>query len=279
MVHPELSRAAAHLANVLLAHDRIHLAYLAESVEAFARDLDVQGPQFPSDAVCVFLEWCLSLAASDIRLSQLRLPDKILGWLTTGWDPLAGVNRPHSFVLARSRADPFSPEAFISLVARLCAIPQTPHYSAACLVPDCAIATFMVDRAEMRPLREYIAGSVPEYTKEAAVSFNLRTPASMLPSTATKEDPEHKTERRISLSFHRLLSKLLGDAERNAVPGIDPWLTLSLAASHRHLELSITALVIEGLFALNKRTSSKTTIKASHDLLCKLAASFGLSKW
>lgn len=276
----EVGRSAAHAANTMLAYDRVQVAFLSESVETFSRDLDVQGPHFPSDAVCLFLEWCLALAATDVRISRVHLHDKILGWLVTGWSPQTGIGRSAAFNSERSQADPLSIPHLISLIARVCGIPQIPLYDGGHLVPDCPIGNLMLYHAELQPLRDFVKARVPVYLpKKNEDKPQHRTPASVAHLSGGAEDPEHKAERKISLWFHRSLTRMIEEFIGAQENDQDPWIAMSAEATRRHLELAVTALVIEGLFAHNKRIVNKATVKAASDMLSKLAPALGMSKW
>ncbi len=53
------------------------------------KQLDVQGPPYPSDSICRLLVAALELSRSDFGLYSLNLEDKVIGWLER-WDPLEG---------------------------------------------------------------------------------------------------------------------------------------------------------------------------------------------
>lgn len=278
---PSVSRVATHAANILLAHDRVSPAPLAHAIETLAKDLDAQGPSFPSDAVCTFLEWCIALASTDVRLYRLHIPEKVLSWLTNAWRPLDGIHRPLSWAHARPRSDPLSSSHLVSLITRVCSMDQAPQLPYDYVVPDCAVATMAIDQCETTALREFIDAKIPPYSRKQAAASKMRTPqsVSLSATTGTVEDPEHKTERRISVWLQRLLEKLLSDGVEGGVVGLDYWTLMNVETARRHLDLATVALVVEGLFAYNKGREGKATNKAAAEILCKLAPTIGMSKW
>ncbi|GAA6036820.1 hypothetical protein JCM8097_003494, partial [Rhodosporidiobolus ruineniae] len=286
---PELARAAAHTANVLLAHGRVSAVRLTDSLESFAKDLDVQGLNFPSDAVCLFLEWVLAVAAADARLFRLKLADKVLAWATssTAWKPLDGIARAHSFGQARPSADPLSVGGLFRLLARLAGVPaaEVPNLPYDELVPDCPVATMAVELAETRRVRDYVEARVPEYVRDdSTVEAPWRTPGFYDGGGAgggggggAAEDLEHAAPRKISAFFLRTLERFKADATDGA--GDAHWSGMAADLARRHLDFSALALAVEGLFALHKLPSNKATVRSAGDVLTALAPTLALKKW
>ncbi|BGP41354.1 Serine/threonine-protein kinase tel1 [Rhodotorula kratochvilovae] len=273
---PEVCRPAAHAANVLLAHDRVGPATLADSIEAFARDVDVQGgANFPSDAVCLFLEWVLAIAASDARLVRLHLADKVLNWVTGAWSALDGVARAHAFGQARPHADPLSLGGLVALVARLSGIAAVPRIEGKCVVPDCAIASMALELSETARMRDYLEARVPPYKRDDAQREDApwRTPASYDATGGAPEDLEHSTPRKISGWLLRMLKGLtdgVGDAT---------WTSMPVDQARRCLDLAALALVVEGVYALHRIPTPKPAIRAARNVLTALAPTLTLKKW
>ncbi|GAA5849370.1 hypothetical protein JCM8547_006527 [Rhodosporidiobolus lusitaniae] len=280
LTSPELCRTAAHTANVLLAHDRIPIGVLIESIDTFAKDLDVQGLNFPSDAICFFLEWILAIAASDARLFRLKLPQKILGWITTAWRPLDGIHRAHSFGQSRPQADPLSVSGLVSLLARLSAAVDVPKVVDDYLVPDCPCATMAIELGETARVRDFIEAKVPAYWKDDSQKANgIRTPSfynSAGGAGAHDERQRDQTPKRISGWLQRTLDGFKADASGM---GDSYWCGMANDLARRHLDWASLALTVEGLFKLNKLPSRKETIRSATDILTFLAPTLALKKW
>ncbi|BGO92503.1 hypothetical protein NBRC10512_000418 [Rhodotorula toruloides] len=274
---PETCRAAAHAANILLAHDRVSGLLLSESIEAFARDLDLQSVNFPSDAVCMFLEWTLAISASDARLVRLGLSAKVVGWVTMAWSALDGMHRAHSFGQARPHADPLSNSALVSLIARLSgisAIPPLPHDY---VVPDCPIATMAVELSETYRIRDFLEAKLPAYVKDdTVIDTSIRTPAYFDATGGAPEDLEHTMPRKVSIWLRRVLEGLKSGAAEQGDPY---WTGMASDPARRHLDLACLALVVEGVFATNRIPSDKATVRAACEILALLAPTLTLKKW
>ncbi|GAA5978039.1 hypothetical protein JCM11641_006607 [Rhodosporidiobolus odoratus] len=235
-----VSRCAAHTLNTILSRSPSLIPHplLSDSLESFARELDVAlsgAAFFPSDAVCEWLEWVLAIAASDARLVRLRIGEKVLRWLVGGvgsgggggWKPLDGIHRSHNFGQARPPADPLSGNGILSLVGRLCGLPQVVRAGSGggggrgrgggWFIPDCAAATLEVEMNETRRVREFVEGRVPGYStpdygavkgkgkEKQHERDGLRTPAwydssssSSVAGVGGGEDLEHSVPKRIS---------------------------------------------------------------------------------
>ncbi|GAA5999510.1 DNA-binding protein kinase TEL1 [Rhodotorula paludigena] len=284
---PEVCRPAAHVANILLAHDRISGAGLSDSIESFARDVDVQGGvNFPSDAVCLFLEWSLAIAASDARLVRLHLSDKILSWLTRSWSALDGITRAHNFGQSRPHADPLSLDGLVSLIARLSGLTDVPPIVHDYVVPDCAVATMTLELSETARIRDYLEARVPPYAKDGSHEVSFRTPSFYEVSFRTPsfydatggapEDLEHSTPRKV---LQWLLRELEGFRTAAAQAGESYWTSMASDLARRHLDFAALALVVEGVYALHRVPSNKQAVRRAGEILTLTAPALTLKKW
>ncbi|GAA5846422.1 hypothetical protein JCM9279_001368 [Rhodotorula babjevae] len=279
---PEVCRSAAHVGNVLLAHDRVGPASLADSIEAFARNVDVQGgANFPSDAVCLFFEWTLAIAASDARLVRLHLADKVLAWLTTSWSALDGVARAHSFGHSRPHADPLSVGGLASLVARLSGISSVPTVAHDSVVPDCAIASMALELGETARIRDYLEARVPAYDRGGGPKRSVaagapppwRSPSSYDAGGGAPADLEQSTPRKVSGWLVRTLKGLLDGA------GALSWTSMPVVEARRCLDLAALAFVVEGVYTMHRIPSTRSALGPARDLLTNLAPTLTLNKW
>ena len=278
---PEVCRPAAHVGNVLLAHDRVGPASLADSIEAFARDVDVQGgANFPSDAVCLFFEWTLAVAASDARLVRLHLADKVLAWLTNSWSALDGVARAHSFGHSRPHADPLSVAGLVSLVARLSGLSSVPRVAHDSVVPDCAVASMALELGETARIRDYLEARVPAYERgggsergAAAAGPPWRTPSSYDAGGGAPADLEQSTPRKVGGWLVRTLKGLLEGV------GESSWTTMPVAQARRCLDLAVLAFVVEGVYTMHRIPSTRSALGPARNLLTNLAPTLTLNKW
>ncbi|KAM0786662.1 hypothetical protein ACM66B_002111 [Microbotryomycetes sp. NB124-2] len=273
-----LGRPAAHAANVLLANGLVDSSQASASIATLARELDVQGPDGPSDAVCLFLEWIHAEAGTSMRSYRLDIGAKILAWLVNGWNPIASVEKSvKSFQQSRLSGHQLSADGLVCLLSRVCGFEYSPHSPAQALVPDCDLGTVAINDSEMRPLKDYIAGKVPPYRKDQASApiAQKRRPA---PVTSLGES-DHKLERRVSLWLHKTLSGILEVSDNGGDGDTDFWIGLSSDVVRRYLDIVSVSLVIEGLFSKNAKRQSKSTVTLAAQILSKLAVALGMSKW
>jgi ataxia telangiectasia mutated family protein len=273
ITNPVTSRVACHTASLLLTRpDRVDPTLVVSSIESFARDLEVQGPNFPSDAVCTFFLSIHAIAMNNVRIYRLRLPEKIFAWLTTAWTPLDGVVRTFSIGQVRPRSDPFSPLHLAVLASRICGLEQTPIPPSVYTVPDCPIASMAVDRCETAGIRNYIQGRVPAYVVEDPTV----QPSSAVPTpTGQQLVPDG-----LALKVSAWLRKSLLALDATGTDGGDKfWTTLEVSTARRYLDFASIALVFEGLVQLNNFRPSKETIKAASIVFLRLIPTLSLKKW
>ncbi|GAA6019897.1 hypothetical protein JCM11491_004857 [Sporobolomyces phaffii] len=276
----ETCRPACHAANVLLAYERVSPASVNDTIESFARDLEVQGTNFPSDSVCLFLEWCLAITASDGQLFRLRFPDKLLGWLTSSWRPLEGVSRYHSFGQARPHADPLSPSRLVLLIARLTHSPLEPAFVEPTYVPDCAVATQALDLSETARVRDFIEARVPPYQSDGSnPTPAFRTPSTLHRAGSPAEEAEQTMQRRLSAWLAKTLEGLIQEGEQG---GETYWSSMSLDLARRHLDLATTTLAVDGIFSLSSSSTNRPqtpALRHANTVITRLAPTLALNKW
>ena len=276
----EVARSAAHLANVLLAHDQVGTAVLTDSVESFVKDLDVQTAYFPSDTVCLFFEWCMAIATSDARLAYLKVHDKMLAWLTTGWAALDGIHRLHAFGQHRPHADPLSVPGFTSLICRLTGVSTAPTAPMPYLVPDCPIATMAIELSETVRIRDYINAKVPPYHRDGgdddkAVGTRLRTPTDFDATGGVPEDLGHTRPRKIAAWLLKTLALLRQQATGNE----QYWSSMTAEQARRHLDIACLALEVEGTFSASEIPPNRRLSREAVDLVIDVAPTLTLKRW
>ncbi|SCV70512.1 BQ2448_1906 [Microbotryum intermedium] len=275
----DVGRVSAHLSNTLLAHNRVARTLVSTTIESFAKDFDVVGPKFPSDAVCTFLRWCLALSTTETRLYRLRLPEKVLTWLVTTWKPFAGFSRTHTFGQSRLRSDPFSLSALVLLIARLCDIDEVPSFATEAVIPDCAIASMVVDHCETAVIRNFIDAKVAGSTEhQARMRVHVPSDSSATGGGSVVLDAQElRTERRISSWLQKSMAHVRTETEQESGQF---WDSMEFDLTRRHLEFASFALNVESLFSLSKSISpNKATVRSATRILEHLAPSLGNSKW
>ncbi|KAK4047357.1 Serine/threonine-protein kinase tel1 [Microbotryomycetes sp. JL221] len=284
---PKICRYAAHAANILLARDLVTSTLLSDTIESLSREMDVQGPDAPSDAVCLFFEWILAIAISDMRLYRLHVSDKILAWLVNSWTPLAiststRVASAFAGSLAKSStsSNRFSPNGLCSLLARVCGMKYPNKAKANVLVPDCDLGTVAVNACEMTTANDFIAGRVPPYRREKG-NKRSKSQFKVLPEVPEAGNLDMRLDRKISQWLQKQLKSIVDEADDLGDKGGDRayWIGLTIDTVRRYLDLVSVTLAFEGILALNKRKQSRTTTKLASEVLSMLATNLGMSKW
>jgi serine-protein kinase ATM len=167
---PIVCRAACHVAHNLLFYHRVnsvssfsspvtHARILSE-IEGFVKDLDVQGPPYPSDSVCIFLARCLQIAGQDARLYRLHLEDKALVWLLQSWRAIGVMDREGlPLVLVKD---------IIYLLETICGFRKRAALVCTIYLPDCPIAKILVEEAQAHIVRNFqldanLPGFIPQH--------------------------------------------------------------------------------------------------------------------
>ncbi|KAF8892281.1 hypothetical protein BD779DRAFT_1512002 [Infundibulicybe gibba] len=213
---PPVCRAACHAAYFLLISSNssgnkggLPLTYqkVLLEIETLAKDLDVQGPTYPYDSVCVFLAQCLKIAAQDVRLYRMQLEDKVLNWLTDSWKT-GGMG---------SRGDiPLNAVSDILLLLEtVCALSKRSRLMSRILLPQCQIAETIIEQASTKVIRDFLLfAHLPDFrpqhenqTRERTMSWSDND----LPSRTSQRSPTAESARRsldvtvVALSFESLL--------------------------------------------------------------------------
>ena len=267
---PVVSRFACHAVNILITSGRATPAQVTALIESMTRDLDVQAPHFPSDAVCNFFDHCLAFASNDVKLYRLRLPEKIFAWLSTAWSPMDGIHRPHAINQARPRADPLHPPSFLALVFRLAGLKKTPRIPTAFPLPDGPLPSMFIAAVETKVSRDFaLFAKVPLFQSATALKSMDRS--------HEQHESSAGLQKRISLWFEKVSKDIVNDGARG---GEQHW---TVESSHdklrRCLDLATAGLAVEAGFKINGIASSIPAIESACILLHTLAPTLSLKKW
>lgn len=158
-----VSRCAAHCANSLLIHKKINDVQASSGASELLRQLDVQGPPYPSDSICRHLVAALELSRSDFSLYALNLENKVTGWLER-WDPLEASR-------TRVRVDygaVATSTDWVSLWSACCRLRQyvfVEERTDSCL-PECPIVDRVIEEHRTENIRQFLLhGSIPSDEK------------------------------------------------------------------------------------------------------------------
>ncbi|KAJ7224312.1 hypothetical protein GGX14DRAFT_425135 [Mycena pura] len=278
---PSISRAACHVAYVLLLYSHSHspssykLAltpqHVLVDIESLAKDLDVQGPPFPYDSVCAFLSQALKVASQDVRLHRRQCEDKALTWIVDCWS-----------IRNSSNLSLYSIRDVMLLLETICGLSKRSDLFCRILLPECLIAATLVEQAKTKIIRDYLlAANLPQFRKA-----DDRSSATMLepPFTGTMNDDrrhgddpveESPRERRISNFLSKSLEALASELEI-----FNSLSTFPSAEKARHsLDWAVAALSFEAVLTLNGTRSNRRTVQAACKVMLLVVCLLKDSRW
>ncbi|KAK4687247.1 serine-protein kinase ATM, partial [Tremellales sp. Uapishka_1] len=145
-----LCRAASHAADVLLKWGKIPASRSVKDIQSLLQSVHIQGPSYPFDSVCAFLDTALKVCRGDVRLYSMGLEDKVVEWLEK-WTLVETMSR-------KNKMDPSTPADILALINQICGFPPV-HLDRPTLLellPDCAIADRMLEEYRTQPIRNFL---------------------------------------------------------------------------------------------------------------------------
>ena len=271
-------RTASHLTHVLLTHASSFLPphrVLAE-IEAFAKDLDVQGPTFPYDSVCMFITLCLKVANQDVRLYRMQLEDKVVTWLTESWrvaEEAANTRGPGG--RAKSRMPNHTVGDVLLVLESICGLTKRSNVICPRIFPESAVADVIIEHSRTAVIRNYLLHSrLPRFhpqeqssrTSLAHDRVTLGTDGDLTQSTGR--------ERRISTYLLKSL-EALADGWDNSENGGQ----MTAERARKCLDFAVLALYFESVLQLNGTRSTRRIIQAACRLIGLLTPLLSEKTW
>jgi ataxia telangiectasia mutated family protein len=274
---PVVCRAACHAAHTLVGYSR-HLLTPQRAlteIESLAKDLDLQGPSFPYDAVCMFLAQCLRVASQDVRLYRMQLEEKALSWLLDNWR----VGASAKDVSGRSRMPPHTISDFLDLLESVCGCSRRSDPVCRMVLPDCDIVNVMEDHHKTRIIRDYVLHATLPALGRHGSSLADTSIAQEIPSPTTRADqelvPPRGRERRVSAFLIKAMESLISEWEMVRDNKMHP----TAEKVRQSLDAAITALVFEFLLSLNGTHSNRRVIQSAGKVVVLLAPFITDAKW
>ncbi|KAJ7066636.1 hypothetical protein C8F01DRAFT_981361 [Mycena amicta] len=269
---PNVARAACHAAYVMLLcfQSRLpsqRIALTSQNVlleiEALAKDLDVQGPPFPYDSVCAFISQALKMASQDVRLHRKQFEDKTLSWLSDCWTPqrTGGTNL-------------YAVRDIMLLLESICGISRRSDLFSRIVLPECLIATTLIEEERTRIIREYLLdANLPGLPQTHHPSSNELTSDDKRNGDEPAE--ESPRERRISAFLTKSLEALASELGIMAQSSVLPTADKSRAA----LDWAVIGLSFQSLLALNGTRSNRRALQAACKLMLVVIPLLRDSRW
>ncbi|POW03317.1 hypothetical protein PSTT_11176, partial [Puccinia striiformis] len=282
--NPACSRSASYAAFCILATHQIPTHATHEAIHRFLRDLDVQGPPFPYDSVCLLISECLALASENLQLSAHNLEENVLRWLYKTWpevDRAATSCNPTGGLQRNRRLSPggFDSEAVFKLFASITKLPQFALSTPLEVPPDCATTDALAYLDATRSIRSSLSSCSQHHQSELGL-----------------EDCSHASHVRISYLSHESssrsnskseISSMLRRSMENLSQGFDAKQKnvelISSALSCAHLQMIIKILIVALLFQTSCQVSDSSSDEETISyLVCVFDVALqlvGSSKW
>ncbi|KAF5383511.1 hypothetical protein D9615_003617 [Tricholomella constricta] len=262
---PAVSRAACHTAYIILAHTHaqksgsVHIPLPSNRVlleiETLAKDLDVQGPPYPSDSVCAFLACCLRVASQDMHLYRMQLEEKVLSWLVDCWKVAGFRNETLSLYMVKD---------LMLLLESICGLGKRSDLISRVPLPDGQIVEILINEAKTQVIKNFLlAARLPTF-RPSEESYRTKSSSSSLAQNMANNDHRRLVqprgrERRITAFLLKSLERLLFDWEKNTGHS-------TAETARQSLDMAVTALSFESVLVLNGTQSDRRLIQAA----CKL---------
>ncbi|KAI0306020.1 hypothetical protein B0F90DRAFT_1695380 [Multifurca ochricompacta] len=269
---PIVSRAACHVAYTLLLHAEHLLTTqrVLSEVEAFAKDMDVQGPPFPYDSVCAFVSLCLQVANQDMRLYRMRIEDKVLSWLADCYSLHAVQDLRGGLGSGNSRA----PRPLTCDVTRVlgstCSLQRRTSLPCRMLLPESVLVSAVKEEYQSIVIRDFLLHAQLPIFNPLSTKSELPNSTFFAASKVGDLVSPGLRERKVS----SILLKVLED-----IDAADRGTLLSAKRARSVVDLSVVALSFEGLLILNGTLPNQRVLLAACKAAIGIAQSFTSNKW
>ena len=270
---PTVCRSACHAGHTFLIslynqtglpHILLTSQHVLLEIETLAKDMDVQGPAYPYDSVCMFLSQCLTIASQDVRLYRMQLEDKVLSWLIDSWK-MSGTER--------TKVSLHGVRDIFILLETVCGLSKRVDLPVHLSLPTCQIVDSLIEEHEGKVIRDFLLyAKLPSFqqkpdTGRSATTNNQATSVTDLQLLAPRG-----RERKISAFFLKFLESLISEWEV---------LQDNVAAemSRRMLDLAITAITFETLLMFNGTTSNRQVLQKAAKVISIVTPLLNENRW
>ena len=276
---PVVCRAACHTALTLLRHYKLLLTSqrVLVEIETLAKDLDLQGPAYPYDSVCMFLAHCLHVANQDVRLYRMQLEEKVLSWLLDNWR--IGAGQAMKDTNGKSRMPLHTIGDILGLLESICGTSKRSDLLCRMLLPDCITVELMEEERKTKVIRDFLLDARLPSFRTGAVSavseesyHNGVNGVSVIDSELVQ--PRGR-ERRISSSLLKAMESLSVE-----------WDTLKETNAHptaeklrQSLDAVVIAFAFESLLVWNGVRSNRRVLQSAGRVLTLIAPFLSNSRW
>jgi serine-protein kinase ATM len=264
---PAVCRAATHTAYILLLSQRISAlpaslqlldrGHILVELENFTRDMDVQGPAFAYDSVCLFVSQCLRIANQDVRLSRKHLEDKALSWLLETWN--SGKRSESSLYLIQD---------LTYLLETVCGFTVTSNLSYQTILPRCLITDVLTQQKQTYAIRDFLLNATLPPSASSASGLSKVPEFTGNGSDMNTANPR---EKRISSFLGRFLESQITEMETTSHTRIN--------AMQQSIETAVVAFLYQALLLGNNVQSDSHVLQSAARILTMCTPSLLQRKW
>jgi ataxia telangiectasia mutated family protein len=278
---PAICRAACHAGLSLLVsfYSQTHRLHLLTSnrvlleIETFAKDMDVQGPSYPFDSVCMFLSHCLAIASQDVRLYRMHFEDKVLSWFVDSW------KIPDS----RIKLAPNTTADILLLLETVCGLTKRVDLIFQPLLPQSHIVDNVIEEKKVAIIRDFLLyAKLPPFIQPSEIHEGPAIPIHNNGVDKIIDPSEHfptvtprGRERKLSSFFLKTLESHIFDWQNNKDSNNHP----TAEMVRRSLDVAATAVAFESLLLLNGTISNRQVLQTSAKLIVLLTQFLAESRW
>ncbi len=260
-------RAACHAGRSLLLHLDLHSpqfpspplshSRVLSDIENLAKDLDVQGPTYPYDSVCLFLTHCLQKTSRDMRLYRMQLEDKVLTWLIECWK----LARVEGDILPGSTT-----KDLLLLLETICGFTKGADIICKPVLPSCQVVQTTEQENRTAIIRNFLLNAeLPELTTANDSTGTKESIAAHI-NDGHLVEPSHR-QRRISTFMHQSLENLVASWSLHSTD-TKP----SAVNVRRALDMTVVAITFQALLNSNGVRSNKLVSQLAGKVIAKLIA-------
>ncbi|KAG1876416.1 hypothetical protein DFJ58DRAFT_754177 [Suillus subalutaceus] len=276
---PVVCRAACHTAYTLILHSKFLLTSqrVLIEIETLAKDLDLQGPAFPYDSVCMFLAQCLHVASQDVRLYRMQLEEKVLSWLLDNWR--IGAGQAVKDTSGKSRMPLHTIGDILGLLESICGTSKRSDLLCRTLLPDCAIAELMEEERKTKVIRDFLLDAqLPSFRKDA-VSASCDEPTHSSVNGELTIDSEivqpRGRERRVTSSLLKAMESLTVEWDMFKETNVHP----TAEKLRQSLDAVVTAFAFETLLVWNGMRCNRRVLQSAGRVISLLAPFLTDARW
>ena len=255
---------------------RIDSSQTLGDLEAAARNIEMEGPPFPSDTACEFLCMLLEFASSDARLYRLNIHDKVFTFVSNHWTFLQSPSITLRTLSHRLRWQPVSVARVLHFLTHLSLNIPIKQCQDQIVFPDSVITLHNIKSAEQRPLHDWFFHAKLPVSRKVA---NLDT-SDKQEGIIAKGSYASASNNAIAVRILAYLRRALESALIEIETGDEVyWAGMAAERLRRIVDLAALALLYEAAIDTCDVIRSETNVRVGIQILQQVAKRIRIPKW